>query len=69
MEMKRRGLDLERRLPQLRQIEIDRVIGRRTDGGRDPGKHGQGGAMNVPCGDQLHAWMAPDDRRQFSGIA
>lgn len=56
MEMKRRGLDLERWLPLLRQIEIDRVIGRRTDGGRDPDKHRQAGAMNVPFGDQRTRW-------------
>ncbi len=68
VKMKRRRLDLERRLPQLRQVKIDRVIGRRTDRSLNPGKHGQSSAMSVPGGNQLHAWMAPDEQRQLCGI-
>ena len=68
MEVKRRGLNLERWLPQLRQIKIDRVIGRRTDRGWNSGKYGQSGAVNVTCRNQLHTRMAPDDRRKFGGI-
>src|SRR6202035_1251201 len=55
VKMKRRRLDLERGVAQLRQIEIDGVIGRRADRGRDTGKHRQGGAMDVTGGDPLYA--------------
>src|ERR1700686_4417332 len=39
VEIKGRRLDLERRLSQLLQIEIDRVIGRRADRGRNTREH------------------------------
>ena len=68
VEMKCRRLDLERWLSQVFQIQIDRMVGRRANRGRDTGKHRQRRAMNVPGGDQPHARMAPDDRREFAGI-
>ena len=53
VEMKRRRFDLERWLAQVVEIQIDRVIWRRANRGRDTGKHCQRRAMDVAGGDQL----------------
>ena len=68
VEIKRRRLDLERWLAQFFQIQIDGVIWRRADRRWHAGKHRQRRAMNVAGGDQLHARVASDNRRQFAGI-
>jgi len=68
VEMKRRVFDLEGRLAQFREIEIDGVVGRGADCGGDAGKHRQRGAVNVAGGDQLHPRMTFYDRRQRAGI-
>src|SRR5258705_10860206 len=68
VEMKCRRLDLERRLAQFSQIEIDGVIWRRTNRQLDSGEHRQDRAMNVTGGDQLRARMAFDDSRKLAGI-
>src|SRR5882724_6191505 len=68
VEMKGRRFDLERWLAQVVEIQIDRVIWRRANRGRDTGKHGQRRAMDVTGGDQLHTRMAPDHSCQFAGI-
>ena len=68
VEMKCRRLDLERRLAQFCQIEIDGVIWRRTNRRLDSGEHRQDRAMNVTGGDQLRARMAFDDSRKLAGI-
>ena len=57
VEMEGRRLDLEGGFAQLRQVEIDRMIGGRADCGRHARKHGQCRAMDMPRGDQLHAGM------------
>jgi hypothetical protein len=48
MEMESRWFDFEGGFAQLRQIEVDRVIGRRADRGGHAGKHGQCRPMDVP---------------------
>ena len=68
VEMKGRRFDLERRFAQLREIEVDGVIGRGADRGGDTGENGQGRAMDMAGGDQLYARMAPYDRSKFSGV-
>src|SRR5712664_4851419 len=68
VEMKGRRFDPERWLAQVIEIQIDRVIWRRANRGRDTGKHCQRRAMDVTCGDPLHARMAPDHSCQFAGI-
>ncbi len=50
------------------QIEIDRMVGRRADRGRHAGEHRQRRAVNMAGGDQSHARMAPNDRREFAGV-
>src|SRR5262249_8603364 len=68
VQVKGRGLDLERRLAQLRQVEVDRMIGRRAYRGRDARKHRQCCAMDVAGRDKLDARMTPDDRRKLIRI-
>src|SRR5207247_3980111 len=68
VEMKCRRLDLERRLAQFCQIQIDGVIWRRTNRRWDTGEHRQDRAMNVAGGDQLHARMAIDDDGKLAGV-
>ena len=68
VQMKRRRFDLERGLAQLREVQIDGMIGRGANRGGDAGEHRQGCAVNVAGGDQLHARMAPDDWSQFIGV-
>ena len=68
VEMKCRRLDLERRLAQFCQVQIDGVIWRRTNRRSDSGEHRQDRAMNVTGGDQLCARMAFDDSRKLAGI-
>src|SRR5438876_3675679 len=68
VEMKCRWLDLERRLAQFCQVQIDGVIWRRTNCRRNPGEHRQDRAMNVTGGDQLRARMAFDNGRKLAGI-
>src|SRR5579863_3371238 len=68
MEMERWRLHLEGRRAQLGQIEVDRMIWRRTDRRCYARKHRQRRTMNVAGGDQPCAWMPPDDLRQFAGI-
>ena len=66
--LKGRRLDLEGRLAQFREVEIDRVIGGGANRGGDTGEHREGGAVNVAGGDQLHARMAPDDRSEVARV-
>src|SRR5258708_6681438 len=68
VQMKGRRLDLERRRAQFRQIEVDRMVWRRTNRGRNAGKRRERRAMDVAGGDQLHARMALDDIRKLVGI-
>ena len=68
VEMESRRLYLERRLAQLGQIEIDRMIWRWTNRGRDASEHRQGGAMNMARGDQPQARVASDDGCKFARI-
>jgi len=63
-----RRLDLERRLAQLREIEIHRMIGRRADRAWTAREQRQGRPMYMPAGDELDSRMAPDDRGQFAGV-
>ncbi len=58
VEMKGRGLDLEGRFAQLREIQIDRMIGGGTNRGWDTGEYRIGGAVNMTGGNQLNARMA-----------
>src|ERR1700744_29817 len=68
VEAERRRFDLERRFPQMLQIEVNRVIGRGTDCGRHTSKRRQRRTMNMPGSDKLHARMTPHNRRKFTGI-
>src|SRR5258707_840547 len=68
MQVKRRRLDLEGRLAQFAEIEIDGMIGRRADGGRDTGKSRERGAMHVARGNELDARMFRDDGRKRAGV-
>src|SRR5882757_1284736 len=54
MEVERRRLDLERRLAQFRQIQINRVIGRGADRRRHARKHGQFGTVNMAGRDEAY---------------
>ena len=68
MEMKCRRFDPERRHPQLAEIQIDRVVGCRANGGGNSGKHGQHRTMDVPAADQPDARMPPDDLGERIGV-
>src|SRR5207245_4317551 len=68
VEMKGRRLDLERGLAQVRQIEIDRMVGRRADRRRHTGEHRQRRAMNMAGGDEFYPRMVADDRRKIIRI-
>ena len=68
VEMKCRRLDLERRLAQFCQVQIDGVICRRTNRRWDTSEHRQDRAMNVASGDQLRARMAFDYSCKVTGI-
>src|SRR5260370_15680816 len=65
VQMKGRRLDLERRRAQFRQIDVDGMVWRRTNRGRNAGKRRERRAMDVAGGDQLHAQIALDDLRQL----
>jgi hypothetical protein len=66
--MEGRRLDLERRLTQMIEIELDGMVGNRADCARAACEHRQRRAMNVTGCDQLHARMTLNDCSQFSGI-
>ena len=51
VKVKRRWLDLERRLAQMLNIEVDGVIGGRTDRGWHACNHRQDSSMNVSRGE------------------
>src|SRR6266403_1435817 len=68
VEMKGRRLDLERRLAQFCQVQIDGVIWCWTNRRWDTGEHRQDRAMNVAGSDQLRARMAFDDGGKLAGI-
>ncbi len=68
VEVEGRRLDLERRLAQLGEIEIDGVVRRRTDRGRHAREHRQRRPVNMAGRDQLHARMTPDDGCEFDGV-
>ena len=69
VQMKGRRLDLERRLSQLRQVEVDGMVGRRTDRGRDAREHRQRSTMDMAVRYKLDAGMPANERRQLFGIA
>jgi len=66
MEMESRRFDFEGGFAQLRQIEVDRVIGRWADRGGHAGKDGQCRPMDVPGCDHLHTRVMPHDRGKLS---
>jgi hypothetical protein len=68
MKVKGGRFDLERRLAQLRKVEVDRMIGSRTDRARTARERGQRCAVNMAAGDKLNAWMTGGDLSQLVGI-
>jgi hypothetical protein len=68
VEMKSRRLDLERRLAQMVEVEVDRVVWRGTNRAGNTGEHGQCGAMDVAGGDELHARMTANEGGQLSRV-
>ena len=68
VEMECGRLDLERRSAQLREIKIDRMIGRGADRAWTAREQGQGRPMYMSAGDELDSRMAPDDRGQLVGV-
>jgi len=69
VEVEGRRLDPERRLPEMVEIKVDRVIRRRANRAGNAGEHGHCRAMDMAGGDKLHAGMALDDCCQLSGVA
>ena len=59
--------NLEGWLAQMRKVEVDRMIGRRTDRAGTACEQGQRCTMNVAAADELHTRMAPEDRSQLIG--
>ena len=61
-------LDLEGGLTQFGQVEIDRMVRRRTNRGRYARKHRQRRTMDMPGADQLHPRMTPHDGREVARV-
>ena len=61
-------LDLEARLAQMREIEVNSMIGRRADRAGTTREYRERRAMNMPAGDKLDPRMTADDRSQRVGV-
>lgn len=68
VQVKCRRFHFERRLAELPKVQVDRMVRRRAQCHRNPGKGGEHGPMNVPTPDQLRTRVTPDDSCQFFGI-